>query len=81
MAKKIYNDEEARVRKNLRQKAFMTKTNAKAQVKRNEKQKKYKFIFKYDEQQILIDKIELQKNKTNYLRKLIRKDMKGDNND
>ena len=77
MTKKIYTEEEARQKKNVRQKEYERNTNYAAKAKyAKEKTKRYVVqVIKTTEADIL-EKLEKQDNKSGYIKSLIRQDIK-----
>lgn len=76
MAKKIYTDEEVRLRKNARQKEYAKRSGYAANNKYNkEKTKSYAIRMMKSSDSDIIDWLEEQFNKAGYIKGLIREDM------
>lgn len=73
---RLYTEEEARERKNARQREYIKKTGYASQqnyIKNNTKA--YTFRFTYSKDEDIINKLEITENKLGYIKALIRKDM------
>ena len=76
MAKKKYTDEELRERKNERQREYAKRTGHSSTKKYSKtKTQQYVFRFMLNTEQDIITHLEKQDNKTDYIRKLILKDI------
>lgn len=77
MATKKYTDEEARERKNARQKEYEKKTGYSAQNKYGkEKTRRYTISAMINTEQDIIQKLDSVENKNGYIKALIREDIK-----
>ena len=76
MATKKYSDEEARERKNMRQKEYEKKTNRSAKVKYSkEKTRRYVIEVIKSSEADIYEKLEKQASKAGYIKQLIREDI------
>lgn len=76
MPMKIYSDEEARQRKNMRQKEYAKRTNHMAARKYDKENiKKINVIVNVKTESDIIEKLESVENKSGYIKKLIREDI------
>ena len=76
MAKKIYTEEEARERKNARQREYAKRTGYEAQNKYlKEKSKRYVFRAMIATESDIIEKLDSIDNKSGYIKGLIREDI------
>ena len=76
MATKKYSDEEARERKNMRQKEYEKKTNRSVKVKYSkEKTRRYVIEVIKSSEADIYEKLEKQASKAGYIKQLIREDI------
>lgn len=76
MPQKKYTDEEARERKNQRQKEYEKKTNRSAKIKYSkEKTRRYVIEVIKSSESDIYEKLEKQTSKAGYIKSLIRKDI------
>lgn len=76
MAKKIYTDEEARERKNARQREYSKRTGYASSTKyEKDNVKRYVVKVVVNTEQDIIDRLESQENKMGYIKRLIREDI------